>query len=307
MKLKMMLFLRVIIVCIVCSLWAVGIAAQELTPRMFWPAPKGTGVLVAGYSYSTGDILFDYSIPIEDADSDINTGVLAYARTLDLWDRTTNVLVELPYSEGSTKGLLLGESDRRDFSNFGDLSVGLNINLSGAPSMNFEEYMAFRANPHPIIGFGLRVQIPTGHYNPNRLINVGSNRWAARLKLGTVMILKPTWLLELSASTWLYGADNDFIMGKKEQEPIFAAETNIIKRIRPGLWASLDITYYNGGRQTIDGNTLRDKQNNVKIGGTVVLPFLKRHAIKIGYADSIITRFGNDFSQFIVSYNLVLQ
>jgi len=121
------------------------------------------------------------------------------------------------------------------------------------------------------------------------------------------MILKPTWLLELSASTWLYGADNDFIMGKKEQEPIFAAETNIIKRIRPGLWASLDITYYNGGRQTIDGNTLRDKQNNVKIGGTVVLPFLKRHAIKIGYADSIITRFGNDFSQFIVSYNLVLQ
>ena len=293
-------------ICVVCSLWVADVAAQELTPRMFWPAPKGTSILVAGYAYSAGGILFDYSIPIEDADSSINTGMLAYARILDLWGRTTNFLVELPYSEGTTKGLLLGEPASRDFSDFGDLSVGLNVNLRGAPTMNREEFMAFRANPRPIIGASLKVQIPTGHYDPDRLINVGTNRWAARLKLGTVMKLKSTWLLELSASTWLFGDDNDFIAGKKEQEPIFGLETNIIKRIRPGLWASLDITYYRGGRQTIDGNPLSDKQNNVKLGGTLVVPFLKRHAIKIGYADGIVTRYGNDFSQFIVSYNLVL-
>ena len=293
-------------VCVVCGLWVADVAAQELTPRMFWPAPKGTSILVAGYAYSSGDILFDYSIPIEDADSSINTVVLAYARIFDLWGRTTNFLVELPYSEGTTKGLLLGEPASRDFSDFGDLSVGLNVNLRGAPTMNREEFMAFRANPRPIIGASLKVQIPTGHYDPDRLINVGTNRWAARLKLGTVMKLKSTWLLELSASTWLFGDDNDFIAGKKEQEPIFGLETNIIKRIRPGLWASLDITYYRGGRQTIDGNPLRNEQNNVKLGGTLVVPFLKRHAIKIGYADGIITRYGNDFSQFIVSYNMVL-
>ena len=293
-------------VCVVCGLWVADVAAQELTPRMFWPAPKGTSILVAGYAYSAGGILFDYSIPIEDADSSINTGMLAYARTLDLWGRTTNFLVELPYSEGTTKGLLLGEPASADFSDFGDLSVGLNVNLRGAPTMNKEEFMEFRANPRPIIGASLKVQIPTGHYDPDRLINVGTNRWAARLKLGTVMKLKSTWLLELSASAWLFSDDNDFVAGKKEQEPIFAAETNIIKRIRPGLWASLDITYYWGGRQTIDGNPLRNEQSNVKLGGTLVVPFLKRHAIKIGYADGIITRYGNDFSQFIVSYNLVL-
>ena len=108
-----MKFLRVIMVCVVCSLWVADVAAQELTPRMFWPAPKGTSILVAGYAYSTGDILFDYSIPIEDADSSINTAVLAYARTVDLWGRTTNFLVELPYSEGTTKGLYLGEPASR--------------------------------------------------------------------------------------------------------------------------------------------------------------------------------------------------
>jgi hypothetical protein len=167
--------------------------------------------------------------------------------------------------------------------------------------------MAFRANPRPIIGASLKVQIPTGHYNSDRLVNVGSNRWSARLKLGSVMKLNESWLWELSASAWLFGDDNDFVMGKKEQDPIFGFETNIIKRIRPGLWASLDVTYYRGGRQTIDGNPLRDKQNNVKLGGTLVVPFLKRHAIKIGYADGIYTRFGNDFNQFIVSYTVVLK
>jgi len=301
-----MKLLRVILVCVVCSLWVADVAAQELTPRMFWPAPKGTSIMIAGYAYSSGDVLFDYSIPIEDADSSINTAVLAYARTFDMWGRTTNFLVELPYSAGTTEGLLLGEPASSDFSDFGDLSLGLNFYLGAATTRNKEEFMAFRANPRPIIGASLKVQIPTGHYDPDRLVNVGSNRWAARLKLGAVMKLKSTWLLELSTSTWLFGDDNDFVMGKKEQEPIFAAETSIIKRIRPGLWASLDITYYRGGRQTIDGDQLSDKQNNVKLGGTLVVPFLKRHAIKIGYADGIITRYGNDFSQFIVSYNLVL-
>lgn len=299
--------LRVILIFVVCSLWVADIAAQELSPRLFWPAPKGTTVLVAGYAYTSGDILFDYSIPIEDADSSINTGILAYAQTTGLWGRTTNFLVELPYSEGTTKGLLLGEPAKRDFSDFGDLKVGLNVNLRGAPSMNREEFMEFRANPRPIIGVDLKLQIPTGAYDSNRLINVGSNRWAARLKLGAVMKLAPKWLLELSASTWLFGDDDDFITGKKEQEPIYALESNFIKRIRPGLWASLNFTYFTGGRQTIGDNPLRDEQSNVKIGGTLVVPFRGRHAIKIGYADGIITRYGNDFNQFILSYSLVLK
>ena len=92
-----------------------------------------------------------------------------------------------------------------------------------------------------------------------------------------------------------------------KQEPIFALESNIIKRIRPGLWASLDITYYEGGRQTIDGVALNNTQSNVKLGGTFVVPFRGHHAIKIGYANGIITRYGNDFDQLLISYQVLLK
>ena len=290
-----------------CGLWVAESAAQELTPRVFWPTPKGTRVLVAGYSYSSGGVFLDLSLPIEDAESGINTGILAYTQTLDFLGRTSNILVNLPYAWGNAKGLFLGDPVKRDFSAFGDLSVTFNVNLRGAPTMTLEDFLAYRANPRPIIGASLKVVIPSGQYDSDRLVNVGANRWASRLKLGTVIILKPKLLMEISASTWIFGDDDDFLMGKKEQDPIYAVETNFIKRIRPGLWASLDLTYYRGGNQTIGGNPLVNKLNNLKLGGTLVVPFHGRHAIKVGYANGVITRYGNDFDQFLVSYQVALK
>jgi len=301
-----MIILRTGLVCLLCGLWVSQGLAQELTPRLFWPTPKGTKVLVAGYAYTNGDVLFDQSIPIEDADSSFSAGILGYAQTLGLWGRTSNVLVELPYSWGSTQGQLEGEHVRRDFSAVGDLGLTLNVNLRGAPSMSVQDFQAFRANPKPLVGASVKVVAPTGHYNPDRLVNVGANRWAARFKLGTTMLLKPKLLLELSASAWWFGDNDDFLQGKKEQEPIYALDANLIKRIRPGLWASLDITYFRGGRQTIGGEPLRDWQDNLKLGGTLVFPFGGRHAIKLGYAAGVVTRYGNDFNQFLMSYQLLL-
>ena len=299
--------MKLVLALMLCGLWVAESAAQELTPRVFWPTPKGTRVLVAGYSYSSGGVFLDLSLPIEDAESGINTGILAYTQTLNFWGRTSNILVDLPYAWGNAKGLFLGDPVKRDFSAFGDLSVTFNVNLRGAPTMTLEDFLAYRANPRPIIGASLKVVIPSGQYDSDRLVNVGANRWASRLKLGTVIILKPKLLMEISASTWIFGDDDDFLMGKKEQDPIYAVETNFIKRIRPGLWASLDLTYYRGGNQTIDGNPLVNKLNNLKLGGTLVVPFHGRHAIKVGYANGVITRYGNDFDQFLVSYQVALK
>jgi hypothetical protein len=297
---------KCILIFLVAVFWVSQSLAQELTPRLFWPTPKGTKALVAGYSYARGDVFFDASIPIEAADSRINLGMLAYAQTLDLWGRTANVLVNLPYAFGTSKGLLDGLPASRDFNAFGDLSVTLNVNIKGAPSMNSEEFFAFRANPRTLFGASIKVIAPTGEYNSDRFVNVGANRWATRLKLGTVHPFRQHWLFELSASAWLFGDDKDFVSGRKEQKPIYSLEGNLIRRIRPGLWASLDVTYYRGGRQTIDGESLKNWQSNLKLGGTLVVPFLRRHAFKIGYANGVITRYGEDFDQVLISYQVLL-
>ena len=298
---------RAVLVWAMCSLWAADGAAQELTPRTYWPAPKGTKVAVVGYSYAYGDVFFDPSIPLYGVDSRINVGVLAYLQTIGLWRRTTNFLVELPYSWGTTEGILVEDPARRDFSGLGDLGVTLTVNLLGAPSLTPEDFQKLRANPHPILGASLKVVAPTGNYDPERLINVGANRWAVRAQLGTIIPLRPKWLLELAAGAWFYSDDDDFLPGKREQAPVFAAQANLVKRFRPGFWASLDLTLFTGGRQTIGGDRLGDVQRNLKIGGTVVVPFRGRHAIKLGYANGAVTNFGTDFNQFLVSYQMLFR
>ena len=92
----------------VIALLAAGITAQELTPRAYWPAPKGTKVAILGYSFSFGDVVTDPSLPIVGVDSKINAGLFAYLQTLSLWGRTSNVLVELPHPWGTTVGSLKG-------------------------------------------------------------------------------------------------------------------------------------------------------------------------------------------------------
>ena len=297
----------VMLVFAACSLWVANLAAQELTPRIYWPSPKGTNVFVSGYSYLEGGVLVDRSLPISNVDSSINTGVLAYMHTLGLWGRSTNLLVELPYNWGTTKGFVNKVPAQRDFSGTGDLGVTLTVNLLGAPSMTLEDFLKLRANPHPIIGASLKVLAPTGQYDSSRLINVGTNRWAIRAQLGAILPLRPSWLLELSASMWFFGDDDQYIGGKRQQAPIYAAQMNLIKRLRPGFWVSLDLSAFRGGRQTIEGNRLDDAQRNLKIGGTIVLPFLRRHAIKFGYAHGAITTYGNDFNQILLSYNVLIK
>lgn len=298
---------RVAVLWVVCGLWATEGFAQELTPRAYWPSPKGTKVAVVGYAYSSGDVLFDPSIPLYGVDSRINTAVLAYLQTLSLWGRTANVLVELPYSWGTTKGVLLTDPARRSYSGLGDLSVMLAVNLLGAPSMTSEGFAELRADPHSILGASLKVVAPTGSYDSSRLINVAANRWAVKAELGYILPLKRKWLLEVDGSIWFFGDDDGFLQGKRQQEPIASLQVHFVKRFNPGFWTSLDLNYYAGGRQTIGGNTLGDVQRNSRVGGMIAVPFRGRHAIKVGYSTGVVTSFGTDFDQFLLSYQVLFK
>ena len=287
--------------------WVDPLGAQELTPRAYWPAPRGTRVAVAGYSYLAGDVLLDPSTPIYGVASKSHTGVLGYLQTFSLRSRTANVVVGLPYSWGTTEGLVGDMPVRRDLSGVGDLAVTLSVNLLGAPSMSPAGFQALRADPRPILGASLKVVAPTGHHDADRLVNVGGNRWATRLELGSIIPIRPRWLLEVDAGAWLLGDDDDFLAGRRQQDPIFALQLHLVRRLRPGLWASVDVNYFTGGRQTIGGAELATVHDNSRIGATVAVPFLRRHAVKVGYFTSWRTRLGSNADQLLVSYQVLLR
>ena len=280
-----------------------SIQAQELSPRAYWPSPEGTRIATIGYSHVSGDITPDPSSAIIGVDSSINSLHIGYRHTLSLRGRTANVIVELPYSDGDTVADLESYEDfRRGYNGVGDLTTTLSVNFLGAPTMTRQQFAELRRNPKPILGGSLKVVAPTGAYDSGRAINVGSNRWALKAELGYITSFSPRWLLEAALGSWFFTDNDDFLGVTKEQKPIVALEGHLVHRFKPGLWASLDMNYYTGGRSTIDGVKLENLKRNSKVGATIVYPFGGGQAIKVGYSSGSLTDSDRAFQVFLVSY-----
>ena len=147
---------------------------------------------------------------------------------------------------------------------------------------------------------------PTGDYEEDKLINVGTNRWAGKAELGYMIPLHPKWLLELEAGVWFFGDNDDFLGVTREQDPIFAGDVHIVRRFRPGFWAALDLNYFAGGRTTVDGDLNADLQRNSRIGVDVFYSIRPSHAVKIVYSTGIFTESGGDFDSVLLAYQVLL-
>jgi hypothetical protein len=297
-------YLAATLVC--ASLANIDALAQELAPRTYWPAPKGTRVLVVGYAHTTGDTVTDPSIPITGVDSRIDSAVLAYQQTLDLLGRTGNFQFEVPYVDSMTTGMVGDASGRRDVSGLGDVAATLTINLAGAASMSPAEFQELRRNPRPILGLSIKVVAPTGQYDSDRLINIGTNRWAARLQLGYVRPLSPKWQLEISAGAWFFEDNDEFLGNTRKQDPIGALNVHVVRRFSPGFWGSLNLNYYFGGQTTIADTRNADLQRNSRAGLSIAYPFRRRHALKLGFSDGIVTESGGDFRTITLNYVYII-
>lgn len=285
-----------------------GVAtAQELAPRAYWPTPVGARLVMTGYSLSTGDIVTDASLPITGVDSRIHGMVAGYQQTFDLLGRTTSARIEVPYVIGSTTGTAFGQSAQRDVDGIGDIALTFSINLLGAPAMDRESFLTMVRDPSPILGASLRIVAPTGDYDNERFVNVGTNRWSTRLQLGYIHPFGNRWGLELAAGAWLFGTNDDFVGMTRTQDPIFAGEVHLIRIMSSGTWVSLDANYYAGGRSHLDGESNADFQRNSRLGLSASWPFKLRHAIKASFSTGIATESGGDYEIYSLTYSYALK
>ncbi|MCR9107085.1 MAG: transporter [Gammaproteobacteria bacterium] len=298
-----MLRLLLISVVVLCTAPRHAIS-QELSPRAYWPAPTGTQIMTIGYAFTTGDIIPDPSLPVTGFDSDINAVKIGYLRTLELFGRSSNLQVELPYANGRSS--VAGPDDiqiQRDYKGQGDITTTLSINLLGAPAMDAGDFAALRESPRPILGASLKVVAPTGRYDADRLLNVGANRWAAKAELGYMQVLTSKWLLESQAGLWLFADNDDFLGARKEQDPIASVQFHLVRRFSPGFWGSINTSLYRGGRSRVAGVKLDDLQRDMKVGATLAFPVARGHVVRVGYNTGSINDDGETFHELSLAYS----
>jgi len=172
--------------------------------------------------------------------------------------------------------------------------------------MTRADFQELRKSPRPIVGASITILAPTGEYEADKLINIGTNRWAVRAKLGYILPLSPKWLMELAIGAWFFEDNDEFLGETREQEPIGAVDVSLIRRFSPGFWASLDLNYYLGGRTIISGSESADFQRNSRAGVTLVYPLKRRHVIKASFSNGVATESGGDYWTIGLTYLYVI-
>jgi hypothetical protein len=278
--------------------------AQSIEPRLFANAPVGLNFLLVGYTRSSGGVLLDPSVPLEDASIRVHSSLLGYARSVSVAGRSAQIQILAPYAWLSGEASLesTGEVRTREVDGFGDPLLRFAVNLHGAPALPAAKFGGYRQDL--VIGVSLLVTPPLGQYDPDRLVNLGTNRWSFRPEFGFSKAVG-RWLLEATGAATLY-TDNDDFFGRqhREQDPIYSAQGHVIYNFKPGAWMALDGTYYTGGRTTIDGVEGDDLLRNTRFGITGALPVDRRSSVKVYVSEGVSTRVGDDFLLAGVAWQL---
>ncbi|HEY6548118.1 MAG TPA: transporter, partial [Vicinamibacteria bacterium] len=258
---------------------------------------------LVAYGHSSGDVVFDSSLPVSDVHASVNSSAVLYGRTFGLAGRSASVGVGLPYVWGSVQGEVAEEFRRITRSGLADARLRLAVNLLGGPALEPLEFAQRR--PRTTLGTSLTLQAPTGQYDPSKLINLGSNRWSLKPELG----LSHPWgrlYLEVYAGAWLFTDNDDFFGGQhRQQDPIGALQLHVSYSFRPRLWVAGDATFYRGGGTTVAGVAKDDVQENSRLGLTAAFPLGRRQSVKVSWASGFTTRFGGDFQTLAVAWQLL--
>jgi hypothetical protein len=275
-------------------------AAQDLEPRAFSPAPTGLNFVALGYAYSWGNVVLDPSLLITDGEAKLHTIVGAYVRTINFFGMSGKVDAVVPFAAyGKWKGLVDGVADSTTRTGFGDPAFRLSVNFVGAPALELPDFVKHKFGT--IVGASLQVRAPLGEYDPTKLINLGSNRWTFKPRVG---ISQPVgrWIVEGHATAWFFTDNPDAGGNRISQEPMWAADAHVARLFEKGIWASVDIGYIFGGRASSNGVPSTEKQKSARLGTTLAIPLAKHHSIKLGYFAGLYTRLGSDFDNFLVVY-----
>jgi hypothetical protein len=282
---------------------SIPLGAQDLEPRAYTASPVGLHFVVAGLGRSSGGVVVDASLPLEDVNARVGTAVVGAATVFSLFGRTALALGVLPIAHAEATGRIGEEARSATRNGLADPRFKLSVNLLGGRAMKPSEFV--RSQRNTIAGVSLSLITPGGQYDKQKLVNVGANRWAFKPEFGVSHAIR-RWTIDGYAGMWFFTANDSFYPGAsfRTQDPIVALQAHASYTMRPRLWLAIDGTWYAGGTTTVDGVDKGDLQRNSRLGATVSLPITRRQSAKVAFSTGATTRIGADFNTLAVTWQI---
>jgi len=280
---------------VVVAALALSATGQDLAPRAYVISPMGSNAITVSYAFNDGAILLDPTIPIEDLQGRFSVPILGYYRSFGLFGRSANVAVALPYGVGNFSGVVIGQPTSVYRSGLADGRVRVAVNLRGGRAMSVPEFIKYRERT--VIGASLTVIVPTGQYDPARLINPGAHRVGFKPEVGLTRRLG-RWAWDGYGGLWVFTENPTFFPGNsiRKQNMITSLEFHLGYYLRPRAWVSFDSNFWVGGNTVVNGVENQDRARNSRVGGTISLPLSRHNSLKFSASTGAIVRVGGNFT-----------
>ncbi len=277
-----------------------SVRAQDLEPRAYSNTPTGMSFLILGYGHTSGSVLLDPSLPIDNVSIESDSALLGFATTLDVFGKSSKLQLLVPYGSLNAKGTLLGQERERSVTGFSDPLLRFSVNFIGAPALTMEKFKDYKQDL--IIGASLGFGVPIGQYDDTKLVNIGSNRWSLNPELGFSKALGRL-TAEIAPGVALYTDNGDFLYGHtREQAPLYYVKGNLSYNIAPACWVALSGRYFSGAHSTLDGVEKDDEQKGTRFGLTIAFPLSRHQSVKIYGTTGFDADWKNDLKAFGIAW-----
>jgi hypothetical protein len=263
---------------------------------------------VLSYSFETGDILLNPTLPISNTQGTLHTPIVSVSHSLSFFGRTANFSAVLPYGVGHFTGELNGMPEAVYRSGLYDSEFRFSVNLKGGLAMDLRHYVGWKQTL--LVGASVTVSAPTGQYDPKVLVNLGTNRWAIKPEIGLSRRWN-NWVVDFYGGVWLFTENPEFYshnamypgVNTQTQNPLGAIEGHLSYDVKPRLWISLDGNYWYGGKVSRNGTeSLGTLESNSRVGVTASVPLHKHQSLKVSYSYGAIVRVGGEYHDLSVGW-----
>lgn len=257
--------LKLSAVAIALSLSATMAHAEFDGPRTYWSLPQNTNIVSAHYVSGVANVAWtNWSRVQPNVDLDTTVFLVGYTRVQPIFGRTVFWQATLPSATIRTSSVLPVPTNDTFVNGLGDLAIGGTMNLYGAPGMRARDWV--RNDLDLEVNLGASIHAPTGQYDADEALNVGSNQWKARVSLPIVKSIGQ-WVpgkrttLEIMPAVMLFGDNNNAQGNRIKQDPLYSVEAHLTRDLMEGLFLSLDYTWLEGGEETF-----KDRDTGVVTG-----------------------------------------
>lgn len=291
------------IFALLMGLGSFGVAGQDLEPRAYASVPKGINVLAIGYGFNKGNVLTDPSLPIKDFILSTQSIGVNYIHSFSLAKKLARVQVSLPFADMQGKLTRNEEEVTGSRSGMADMRIRFGINLTGSPALARKDFRQYQEKA--IFGVSFVTSIPTGRYYEDKIINLGSNRWAFKPEMGVSRRFKNVYA-EAYLGTWFYTDNTEYLTNKVlKQKPTVTLQAHASYYFKNQMWVGLNTNWYKVGETTIDGVVSSDLMNDWRIGATFSAPLSKMQALRLQFHTGLMSNLGLNYDSVTLAYQYV--